>query len=322
MAGEAASLVADLLGGDPVRAETATARLLVLGPRAVPHLLPALADADDEGAVRVLRVLELLPAGRHLVAPLDQASTRGAGQATAVAAVWASWLAAEDRALATLAFDRLATLALDDAAPRPARHLAVSAIRGLGDEAAAALLARVPAEVASSHPADAPPAASTGASANGSAHAADVRQHVSAHGATAPLSELHRLLEGARAAQHDAATAEQAHDWLATRGAVHHALALRGSTVALYDLRELLERLDGPPPVGAIAALRAVGDASCLEAMATAWARVDDQWTRAQLRAAAEDICHRHRLTGRHASLKRAAARAPALVEGLGTRRR
>ena len=145
---------------------------------------------------------------------------------------------------------------------------------------------------------------------------------MSAYGATAPLSELHRVLEGARAAQHDAATSEQARDWLATRGAVHHALALRGSTVALYDLRELLERLDGPPPVGAIAALRAIGDGSCLEAMATAWARVDDPWTRAQLRAAAEDICHRHRLTGRHPSVKRAAARAPVLVEGLGTRRR
>ena len=111
--------------------------------------------------------------------------------------------------------------------------------------------------------------------------AGEYESGVAAHGATAPLSELHRTLEHARARQHAAATVDEAGDWMAARGAVHQALALRGSTVALYDLRELLERLEGPPPVGAIAALRQVGDATCLDAIATAWTRIDAEASRA-----------------------------------------
>jgi hypothetical protein len=323
-AAEAAQLVADLLRDDqPVRAEAAKARLLVLGARAVPHLVDALASATDAELPRLLGVVELLPATRQVLPSLDAAVARHEGACASVAAVFASWLASEDRSLATLAFDRLAALALSETAPSAARRVAARAIRGLGDQAAAELLARLPTGLATGDDASASDARQTPSSATDTAarpgrpaddSATALRQHVTTQAAVLPLSELHRALERARARQHAAASQAEAQDWLAARGAVHQALAHRGSTVALYDLRELFERLDGPPPVSAIAAIRELGDASCLEAMATAWTRLEDAWTRDQLLAAASAIGQRHALTARHLVVKRLHAKGHPLA--------
>ena len=60
------------------------------------------------------------------------------------------------------------------------------------------------------------------------------------------------------------------------RGRVHVALPARGSRIALYDLRESLEAATpaaSPLPVEFLAALSTAGDASCLEAVAAAYAR-------------------------------------------------
>lgn len=317
VSGETTNLVADLLGGDALRVEAATARLLVMGPRALPHLLDALPGATGTARLAVLRVIELLPASRRAVRPLDEAAAGGGDALAAVVGVWASWLAAEDRGIATLAFDRLASVVLSDAADPGARQMALRAVAGLHDAASAELLARVPPDLARAARTPASPVP-TG---DGVSEPAALRQQIASQGPTTPLSELHRALERARGRQQAAATPDEARDWMATRGAVHQALAARGSTVALYDLRELLERLDGPPPVGAIAALRLVGDATTLEAIATAWTRVDDEWTRDQLRGATAAICDRHRLTGRHPAFRRLAAKAPALAEATPARR-
>lgn len=334
-AGEAAPLVSDLLqGDDPVRAEAAKARLLVLGPRAVPHLLGAVTSAPEGALPRLLGVIELLPPTRQAVPVLDAAAAHGERAHAAAASVWASWLAAEDRELATLGFDRLATLLLDEAAPSAARQVAVDAIRGLRDHASSELLARLPAAARPVHAATATSAtaATPGAVDDepGAPLAAEpvpdspagVRQHVASAGAVMPLSQLHRALERARAHQRDARDPVQAREWLATRGAVHLALAQRGSTVALYDLRELLEQLDEPPPVSALAALRQVGDASCLEPLAAAWTRVDDGWTREQLQATAREICERHGIGVGHAVVKRLRAKRHPLAEALPAPRR
>ena len=56
--------------------------------------------------------------------------------------------------------------------------------------------------------------------------------------------------------------------WQNARGALHQALALRGSRVAVYDLRETIEQSRGPLPTSFVAALHVVGDASCLEPIA------------------------------------------------------
>lgn len=326
-AGEAAQLVADLLGGDATRAEAAAARLLVLGLRAVPHLTSALAAADEATAVRLLGVVEALPATRRSVPALDAATTLGPDAAARVAAVWARWLGDEDRALSTLAFDRLAAVVLEAASAPAARRVALDAIRALGDDASEQLLARLPPEPPPPAPeaAATPPAAPASSPRAGGPHATPdtaeaLRQHVAAHGAAMPLSDLHHLLERARERQQAAREPGEAADWLAARGAVHQALAGRGSTVALYDLRELLERLATPPPLGALAALRAIGDGSCLEPLAAAWSRLDDPWTRDQLRAAAAEICARHRITARHATMKRVVAKAPALADAVARR--
>jgi hypothetical protein len=94
---------------------------------------------------------------------------------------------------------------------------------------------------------------------------------------------------------------------------LHQALALRGSRVAMYDLRETIEGARGPVPVSFLAALHVVGDASCLEPLAAACARTgtgDARW-RHQLGEAFHAIARREKVTTRHAVMKRIAARWP-----------
>jgi hypothetical protein len=106
------------------------------------------------------------------------------------------------------------------------------------------------------------------------------------------------------------------------RGALHQALALRGSRVALYDLRESLTESAGgaastPLPVTFLAALHVLGDESCLEPIAAAFVRAnpDDERWRQQLASAFRTIVKRQKLTRRHAALKRITARWPAAAE-------
>ena len=103
-------------------------------------------------------------------------------------------------------------------------------------------------------------------------------------------------------------------DWKAARGAVHQALALRDSRVALYDLRETFERAMGPLPSPFLAAVKLVGDDSCVEPLASAYANAaaEPRW-RHQLAQAFHELVKRERLIKRHSSLRRALAKAPDL---------
>ena len=98
------------------------------------------------------------------------------------------------------------------------------------------------------------------------------------------------------------------------RGALHQALALRGSRIALYDLRETLDRSDGPLPSPFLGALQTIGDDSCLEPLAGAFSRAgsDARWQH-QLAQAFREIVKRERITKRHSALRRALAKAPEL---------
>jgi hypothetical protein len=81
--------------------------------------------------------------------------------------------------------------------------------------------------------------------------------------------------------------------------------------VALYDARETVQRATGPLPPSFLAALQAVGDASCLEAIATAYSRAgatDARW-RQQLAETFTAIARRERVTRRHPAFRRALAR-------------
>jgi hypothetical protein len=146
----------------------------------------------------------------------------------------------------------------------------------------------------------------------------EVRRALAGGAREAPLSLLHHLVTKARRVEADAAGRE-AEQWRVLRGAAHQVLADRGSRVALYDLRETLEHPPGTLPVSMLAALAAVGDTTCLDATASAWAATGDAWLKDQLRDAFAAIVSRERLTRRHASLRRVAAHHPALLDTLST---
>jgi hypothetical protein len=94
--------------------------------------------------------------------------------------------------------------------------------------------------------------------------------------------------------------------WQSLRGALHQALALRGSRVAVYDLRETVAQAQGPLPTSFLAALHVIGDESCLEPIAAAYLRAksDERW-RVQLAAAFRAIAKREKITRRSAVMKR-----------------
>ena len=90
------------------------------------------------------------------------------------------------------------------------------------------------------------------------------------------------------------------------RAAAHVALAGRGSRLALYDLRESLERRKAPLPVEFLTALSTIGDASCLEAIAGAHREATrTRWWRDHLADAFRTIVAREKLTRRHAVIKK-----------------
>jgi hypothetical protein len=135
---------------------------------------------------------------------------------------------------------------------------------------------------------------------------------------SAPLNTLRALVDAVRSREREDAT--HAATWLALRGALHQALALRGSRVALYDLRETIDACPPALPSSFITALHAIGDASCLEPIAAAWGAAaanttpaGERW-RQQLASAFAAIVARERISKRHASLKRVAAKWPGLA--------
>jgi hypothetical protein len=134
------------------------------------------------------------------------------------------------------------------------------------------------------------------------------------------LPLLHRVIERIREQE---AREPPGHrlEWTNARAAAHLALANRGSRLALYDVRESLERATGPLPVEFLAALSLIGDAGCLEAVAAAYAksggsnRAQTDWWRQHLASAFQTIVKRERLTRRHALMKKILKRWPAILE-------
>src|SRR4029453_8572496 len=76
--------------------------------------------------------------------------------------------------------------------------------------------------------------------------------------ASAALSALQKMIDEIRAREASAARSRRA-DWRSLRGALHQALALRGSRVAVYDLRETLQTAESALPTSFLAALHVVG---------------------------------------------------------------
>ena len=327
--GEAARLVADVVGGIGALAAAATARLAVLGTRAVPHVLAALAAAPaEEAAARLVSLLARLPASRDSLAALDRALDNGADMVAAAAVdALGTLLGSEDAAVATRALDRLTALALEAERSDIVRAKAIEVVAAvLGPPERSLLLDRLATDgserVRAAATVSPLPMAREENPFSPDASPELVRRHLAQAGATMTLPELHRLVVATR--EREAAEPEPARqaEWLGARAAVHQVLADRGSTVALYDLREMLTRAKGPIPVGALAALASIGDLSCLDAIADAYDGVSDAWSREQLTAALAAIAERHKLSRRSLQVKRLVERGHALAAAVPQSRR
>ena len=318
---EIRQLVSALSGSDEVRRETAIARLSIIGERAVDRLLAAYEDGTRDVKVAVLRALEAIGDRRAIVV-----ARRALGEAGDVAIAGASTLrgllGAEHAGTAADALDTLVAVALDAGAERRVRLAAFDALRDVpGDvrDRVASALREDPDTGLQARAVDAPREAATAEAIWQDAlegrlpeTPADLREVLQARGANAPLGVIQKLIDAVRALEGSLSGPRRA-EWRAVRGALHQALALRGSRLAVYDLRETVAGVHGPLPLSFLSALHVVGDESCLEALATAYSQSPAEglhW-RHQLVAAFRAIAKRERITKRHPLMKRLAARWP-----------
>jgi hypothetical protein len=315
-------LIEELKSADPLRRQTAAARLGVIGARAVTRLL-ALAGDTSDGAAQVAALGALEAIGDRRSGTLARTLTTGENDQVAIAAIGVlGAIAAED----DRAFDQLTSLALDRSVSDDRRVAAVNALQGLPASVTKPIMdvlatdAAVPvqshvarAAAGATEPIDV--IAERGLPSDAAVFTAIVREE----GADARVTLLRDLIDRVRVRERTTKSAGARAAWMASRGLLHQHLAARGSRLAVYDLRETLEAAREPLPVGFLAAAAAVGDVNCLEPLAAAWINeapgakeTDDRWWRDHLREAFAAIVKRERVTRRHAVLRRILERWPA----------
>lgn len=315
-------LIAELSSTDVLRRETAVARLAIAGSRAVQQLVGVARDPGGVPAARVaaFAALEASAATPSVVA----AATAAAGsdpEDVAVAAIDCLARAAHDDGPgSTAAFDQLASIALDSRADVARRLAALAGLDSLPErhvkpvfdtlraDPASRVVARVLRRQAGlTLPLD--ELVERGLPDDPALVAAVVREDAD----DTRLAVLRRLVDAIRAKEQHRGE-EARGPWMAVRGQVHQHLAARGSRIALYDLRETLERLRGPVPVGFLAAAAAIGDLGCLDPIAHAWLRAPGQerWWRDHLAEAFGAIVRREGISRRHARLRALLTHAPA----------
>jgi HEAT repeat protein len=310
------SLIADLSGVSDVKRDAAVARLSVIGARAVERLVN-LGQSGSSPLARVaaFRALEAIGDVRGLDPALKATGDRDAGVATAAVLAARVFIHGE---YSVRVVDRLTGVALDQRRPDVVRVAAVRALRELDHATVAPLMksllrdrseavrseATAGREAVDKRAAD--PAVALARVADGSLpeDAAAVKRLVMAAADTAPLPVLLKIVERVRERETSEPRARRA-AWTTARAAAHLALARRDSRLAVYDLRESLEKAAEPLPVDMLAALEQTGDASCLEPIAAAYDRATDPWWRDHLKQAFDAIVARERLTARHALIKK-----------------
>jgi hypothetical protein len=311
------TLIADL-GSDRVNVrEAAVARLTLLGARAVDRLL-LLVDGDSPVVARAaaLRALEAIADPRALDPALAALDSIDPVIAVAAAGTARVFLRGPRGAAAV---DRLASVALDAKRDAAVRVAAIRALDDLDPATTAPLL-----EALRRDPQDAVRIAtekSAAAPGDVIARAAeyglpdephDLGDALTRAGADVALPLLLRIIERVRERESSEPLPQRA-EWMRVRGRAHVMLAERGSRIALYDLRESIESAAQPLPVEFLAALSTAGDASCLEAIAAAYASASRQpsiedegrWWREHLADAFQLIVRREGLTRSHARIKK-----------------
>lgn len=325
---EIRALLEALSSGDEIKREAAIARLAVIGPRAVDRLLAAYSSGSDIATrIAILRVFEASAEPRAFAVARD-ALRSGSDVAVAAAGVLRALLESLAEPVSADALDVLVETVVDRSADRRVRLAALDALRDVPPEIHDRIAAALEGDV------DLAPSVRPGAREQ--AREADavwrdalegrigtdphaLREAVQTQAESAPLGDVQKLIDLAREREAAAGEREGAARWTALRGALHQTLALRGSTVAVYDLRETLEGTAEPLPPAFISALHAVGDASCLEPIAAAHTRSSDERWRQQLAGAFHAIVKRERLSRRHAVLKRIETRWPDAARELST---
>jgi hypothetical protein len=256
-----------------------------------------LIDSDAAAAARCAALSALEGVDDRRVVAIARRALATGGPAVAVAAVGVlrGWLTRET---GTQVLDALAAVALGTATDARLRQAALDALSELPRELVQPILDQQPsrASVAFDDPAAA-------------------REWVSARGGDSALSELHDAIVQMRAQEQADSSALRRQEWQAARAAAHGVLARRDSRIALYDLRETFESARRALPLELLTAITTIGDASCLEPLARAWAACPhDTWWREHLAAAAQAIVHRIRLSGRSAAMKRIRAEWPGFI--------
>ncbi|MGE0447981.1 MAG: hypothetical protein AB7Q29_00175 [Vicinamibacterales bacterium] len=321
------ALLGDLSSSDDVAREAAVARLIVIGPRAVQRLTALATDGDagDRARVAALHALEGIGDSRSCGALLGllAVSAPPAVVAAAVGALRA--LLSSPRGVQVL--DALTAAAVDRSRDRAVRLAAIRAVRDLEPSTVEPLLRALSAD---------PDPAIVRAAGVGRAEAAvdpaqrlkdaasgnlpdrtePLQAALAEAGGDAPIPVLHKLVETIRFREGVESGAARA-EWTAVRGSAHALLARRGSRVALYDLRETLASAREPLPVEFLSAAAAAADASCLEPLASAYARAaesgrpPDDWWRRRLLEIFQTVAAREQVTRRHAAGRRITGKWP-----------
>lgn len=331
---EIRTLLAALASGDEIRRETAIARLAIIGPRAVDRMLASYSSADRDTRIAILRALEAIADPRGLSVARD-ALDEGGDVAVAATGALRPLLESPADVAATAALDALVATALSSSAERRVRVAAFDALHDMPadirDRVEAALKTDPDQSVRPrTVTTGAPPAANDALWQDAIEgrlpdDPAVLREVIIERAPSAPLSVLHRLVDALRAREREAAAGPRRSAWRIQRGALHQALGLRGSTIALYDLRETLAESQDPLPASYVAALHAVGDTSCLEPIAAAHAgaaaRGDShQRWRVQLEGAFKAIAAREKLSRKSPAIKRVETKWPSSAAALLSR--
>ncbi len=300
------ALIEHLRDGSPVQREAAIARLRVIGPRAVDRLVAlARSRGPDLARAAALKALEGIDEPRSREAALALMGDASAAVAAAAVNAMRPWITSDAGVL-----DAITALALDKTRPAPARLAALDALAELPRPTIQPVLHHVRAEDA---------ALADRVSGERRASAVDqplgARDWIAKRGATAPLSEIHAMIARIRDREREESSARRRAEWQVARAAAHVALAERDSRVALYDLRETFDTATSALPLDLLNAAASIGDASCLEPMARAWARAGRElWWRDRLAHTARAIVAREKMTARSAVIKRIRARHPGFL--------
>lgn len=329
------ALIADLSSTDDMRRDAAVARLTVIGERAAQRLLTLAADsaAPSEGRIAAFRALDAIGEPRVLDIALVAIGDNTASVAAAAAGVARSFLHTPK---GVDALDRLSETATDRTRPTSVRVAAIQALVALHSStvqpllealqhdpdrevvaAAAGQLTDIPAPTHA-----APQALMEAAERDLPDDPVSLRENIAVAGATVPVTALHAIVERVRIREGSESGDVRAR-WTTARAAAHAALAQRGSRLALYDLRETIESARGPLPVEFMTAVTTIGDATCLEPVAAAYAsttsadQMREDWWHRSLRDAFRAIVEREALTKRHATIKRVEKRFPGITKAL-----